>query len=77
MKGWAGRAAQAGSHGKTWNSVLDVDFDHDPPAAEFASLLLVHVTLALLVPRTLWAMLSGGPRLAPPRLRNPHAGEPR
>jgi thiosulfate reductase cytochrome b subunit len=26
--------------------------------------LAVHVALALLVPRTLWAMLSGGPRLA-------------
>jgi len=26
--------------------------------------LIVHVALALLVPRTLWAMLSGGPRLA-------------
>jgi thiosulfate reductase cytochrome b subunit len=28
--------------------------------------LIVHVVLALLVPKTLWAMLSGGPRLAPP-----------
>ena len=27
--------------------------------------LVVHVALALLVPRTLWAMLTGGPRLAP------------
>ena len=27
--------------------------------------LVVHVALALLVPRTLWAMLAGGPRLAP------------
>lgn len=45
--------------------------------AVIVGFLLVHVTLALLVPRTLWAMLSGGPRLAPSRLRNPHAGEPR
>ncbi len=28
--------------------------------------LVVHVALALLVPRTLWAMLSGGPRLRAP-----------
>ncbi len=27
--------------------------------------LLVHVALSLLVPRTLWAMLTGGPHLAP------------
>jgi thiosulfate reductase cytochrome b subunit len=27
--------------------------------------LLVHVALSLLVPRTLWAMLAGGPRLGP------------
>ncbi|HTW26845.1 MAG TPA: cytochrome b/b6 domain-containing protein [Acetobacteraceae bacterium] len=33
--------------------------------------LLVHVVLALLVPRTLWAMLSGGPRLSRPAL-DPH-----
>ena len=31
--------------------------------------LIVHVVLALLVPKTLWAMLAGGPRLkAQPRL---------
>ena len=29
--------------------------------------LLVHVLLSLLVPRTLWAMLAGGPRLKPSR----------
>lgn len=29
--------------------------------------LVVHVALALLVPKTLWAMLAGGPRLASPR----------
>jgi thiosulfate reductase cytochrome b subunit len=28
--------------------------------------LIVHVVLALLVPSTLWAMLSGGPRITPP-----------
>jgi len=27
--------------------------------------LVVHVALSLLVPQTLWAMLTGGPRLAP------------
>jgi thiosulfate reductase cytochrome b subunit len=31
--------------------------------------LVVHVALSLLVPRTLWAMLSGGPRLPPRRVR--------
>ena len=29
--------------------------------------LLVHVLLSLLVPRTLWAMLTGGPRVGPSR----------
>ena len=32
--------------------------------------LAVHVALALLVPRTLWAMLSGGPRLASREVRS-------
>jgi thiosulfate reductase cytochrome b subunit len=27
--------------------------------------LIVHVALALLVPKTLWAMVTGGPRLKP------------
>ncbi|MBV9076849.1 MAG: cytochrome b/b6 domain-containing protein [Methylobacteriaceae bacterium] len=31
--------------------------------AIIAGFLLVHVALALLVPRTLWAMLSGGPKI--------------
>ena len=31
--------------------------------------LAVHVALSLLVPSTLWAMLAGGPRLAPRRTR--------
>jgi thiosulfate reductase cytochrome b subunit len=29
--------------------------------------LVVHVALSLLVPQTLWAMLTGGPRLASPK----------
>jgi thiosulfate reductase cytochrome b subunit len=45
--------------------------------AVIVGFLLVHVTLALLVPQTIWAMLSGGPRLAPSRLRNPTLGEHR
>ena len=32
-----------------------------------AGFLVVHVALSVLVPRTLWAMLSGGPRLRPGR----------
>ena len=35
--------------------------------AVIVGFLLVHVLLSLLVPRTLWAMLSGGPRLRPSR----------
>ena len=35
--------------------------------AVLVGFLVVHVALALLVPKTLWAMLSGGPRLAPAR----------
>ncbi len=38
--------------------------------AAIAGFLAVHVALALLVPRTLWAMLSGGPHL-PPRSTPP------
>ena len=33
--------------------------------AVIVGFLVVHVALALLVPRTLWAMLAGGPKLAP------------
>jgi thiosulfate reductase cytochrome b subunit len=33
--------------------------------------LAVHVALSLLVPKTLWAMLSGGPRLPPPQALTP------
>ncbi len=39
--------------------------------------LFVHVTLALLVPRTIWAMLAGGPRRDPSRLGEPNVGEHR
>jgi thiosulfate reductase cytochrome b subunit len=35
--------------------------------------VLVHVLLALLVPKTIWAMLAGGPRLKPaPKMRVEH-----
>lgn len=40
--------------------------------AVIVGFLFVHVTLALLVPKTLWAMLNGGPRLGTPK-----AGAPR
>ncbi len=33
--------------------------------AGLALFLVIHVALAVLVPRTIWAMLAGGPRLAP------------
>ena len=33
--------------------------------AVIVGFLIVHVALALLVPKTLWAMLAGGPRLKP------------
>ncbi len=38
--------------------------------AVLVGFLVVHVALALLVPKTLWAMLSGGPRLAPARVES-------
>jgi thiosulfate reductase cytochrome b subunit len=37
---------------------------HFAGMAVIVGFLIVHVALALLVPKTLWAMLSGGPRLA-------------
>jgi thiosulfate reductase cytochrome b subunit len=37
---------------------------HFAGMAVIVGFLIVHVLLALLVPKTLWAMLSGGPRLA-------------
>ncbi len=42
--------------------------------AVIVGFLIVHVALSLLVPQTLWAMLTGGPRLDPARHR---AAEPR
>ena len=38
---------------------------HFAGMAVIVGFLVVHVALALLVPKTLWAMVSGGPRLAP------------
>jgi thiosulfate reductase cytochrome b subunit len=38
--------------------------------AVIVGFLVVHVALALLVPSTLWAMLTGGPRIAHPLRRN-------
>jgi thiosulfate reductase cytochrome b subunit len=38
--------------------------------AVIVGFLVVHVALALLVPSTLWAMLTGGPRVARPLRRN-------
>ena len=36
--------------------------------AVIVGFVAVHVVLALLVPSTLWAMLTGGPHIAKPRL---------
>jgi thiosulfate reductase cytochrome b subunit len=38
---------------------------HFAGMAVIVGFLIVHVALALLVPKTLWAMLAGGPRLRP------------
>lgn len=38
--------------------------------AVIVGFLAVHVTLAVLVPRTIWAMLAGGPRITLPARRN-------
>jgi len=38
---------------------------HFAGMAVIVGFLFVHVALAVLVPRTIWAMLAGGPRLAP------------
>ncbi len=40
-----------------------VRIEHFIGMSVIVGFLLVHVALSLLVPRTLWAMLSGGPRL--------------
>ncbi len=46
---------------------------HFAGMAVIVGFLVVHVALALLVPQTLWAMLTGGPRLS--RHRRGHAHE--
>ena len=46
---------------------------HFAGMAVIVGFLVVHVALALLVPRTLWAMLAGGPRLAPGGRAEGHA----
>ena len=38
---------------------------HFTGMAVIVGFLIVHVALALLVPKTIWAMLGGGPRLEP------------
>jgi len=38
---------------------------HFAGMAVIVGFLIVHVALALLVPKTLWAMVTGGPRLKP------------
>ena len=44
---------------------------HFAGMAGLVGFLLVHVLLALLVPQTMWAMLTGGPRLSPERVGRP------
>ena len=44
--------------------------------AVIVGFLLVHVALALLVPQTLWAMLTGGPRLAARPARHHEGAQP-
>jgi len=43
-----------------------VRVEHFVGMSVIVGFLMVHVALSLLVPQTLWAMLSGGPRLQPP-----------
>jgi len=43
---------------------------HFTGMAVIVGFLVVHVTLSLLVPSTLWAMLTGGPRLKPRAVRS-------
>lgn len=45
---------------------------HFAGMAIIVGFLLVHVALAVLVPKTIWAMLAGGPRLRPPAGRVAH-----
>jgi thiosulfate reductase cytochrome b subunit len=42
-----------------------VRLEHFIGMAVIVGFLIVHVALSLLVPRTLWAMIAGGPRLPP------------
>lgn len=57
----------------TWVALLGgfqaVRIEHFAGMAVIVGFLLVHVTLALLVPKTLWAMITGGPRV-PARRRS-------
>jgi thiosulfate reductase cytochrome b subunit len=48
-----------------------VRFEHFLGMTVIVGFVVVHVALSILVPRTLWAMLSGGPRLPGPTLRSP------
>lgn len=48
---------------------------HFAGMAILVGFLAVHVALALLVPQTLWAMVTGGPRLRPARDRAPAGTE--
>jgi len=50
-----------------------VRWEHFLGMTVIVGFVVVHVVLSILVPRTLWAMLSGGPRLAPPAVRPPEA----
>ena len=61
----------------SWLTAVFVDFQgarlaHFIGMAVIVGFLVVHVALALLVPRTMLAMLTGGPRL-PPRMRSKEA----
>jgi thiosulfate reductase cytochrome b subunit len=46
-----------------------VRIEHFVGMSVIVGFLVVHIALSLLVPKTLWAMLSGGPRLPSRRLR--------
>ena len=46
-----------------------VRIEHFVGMSVIVGFLVLHVALSLLVPKTLWAMLSGGPRLPPRRAR--------
>jgi thiosulfate reductase cytochrome b subunit len=50
-----------------------VRWEHFLGMTVIVGFVVVHVVLSILVPRTLWAMLSGGPRLVPPAVRPPEA----